>query len=34
MNTILVGATCFGAGVIITTLMFLFFLGVNYNRDK
>ena len=34
MNSIIIGVTCFGAGVIITTLMFMFFLGASSNRES
>ena len=34
MNSIIIGVTCFDAGVIITTLMFMFFLGVSSNRES
>lgn len=34
MNSIIIGVTCFGAGVIITTLMFMFFLGASSNRKS
>lgn len=34
MNSIIIGVTCFGAGVIITTLMFMFFHGASNNRES
>ena len=34
MNSIIIDVTCFGAGVIITTVMFMFFLGASSNRES
>lgn len=34
MNTLIVGASCFVAGAFTATLVMLFFLGANYNRER
>lgn len=34
MNTLIVGTICFVAGTFTATLVMLFFLGANYNRER
>ena len=34
MNTLIVGTSCFVADTFTATLVILFFLGANYNRER